>query len=57
MREDTIFLDSAHHFLRLFDRTLTALEVEASDEEIVDMSETRTARVFMLLGRATGAFD
>lgn len=57
MREDTIFRDSAHHFLRLFDRTLTALEVEASDEDISDMSETRTARAFMLLGRATGAFD
>lgn len=57
MREDTIFRDAAHHFLRLFDRMLVAFEPEASDEEVADLSETRTARAFMLLGRVTGAFD
>lgn len=57
MREDTIFRDTAHHFLRLFDRSLTAFEPEASDEEIAALAETRTARAFMLLGRVTGAFD
>ena len=57
MREDTIFRDTAHHFLRKFDNMLQSLEPEASDEEISDLSETRTARAFMLLGRITGAFD
>ncbi len=57
MREDTIFRDAAHHFLRLFDRMLIAFEPEATDEDIADLSETRTARAFMLLGRVTGAFD
>lgn len=57
MREDTIFRDAAHHFLRLFDRMLVAFEPEATDEEVLDLSETRTARAFMLLGRVTGAFD
>ncbi len=57
MREDTIFRDTAHHFLRLFDRQLIAFEPEASDEDLAHFSETRTARAFMLLGRVTGAFD
>ena len=57
MREDTIFRDAAHHFLRRFDKTLIAFEPGATDEEISALSETRTARAFMLLGRVTGAFD
>jgi len=57
MREDTVFRDAAHHFLRRFDKLLLALEPEASDEELVDLSNTRTARAFMLLGRVTGTFD
>ena len=57
MREDTVFRDSAHHFLRLFDRMLTGFEPEATDEDLAALSETRTARAFMLLGRVTGTFD
>ncbi len=57
MREDAIFRDAAHHFLRRFDKTLIAFEPGATDEEMSAMSETRTARAFMLLGRVTGAFD
>lgn len=57
MREDTIFRDAAHHFLRRFDQVLIAFEEHASDEDIVGLGETRTARAFMLLGRVTGAFD
>jgi hypothetical protein len=57
MREDTIYRDAAHHFLRRFDKTLIAFEPGATDEEISALSETRTARAFMLLGRVTGAFD
>lgn len=57
MREDTIFRDAAHHFLRKFDQMLVRFEAEASDEDLVALAETRSARAFMILGRVTGAFD
>ncbi|MCF2904712.1 hypothetical protein L0666_06915 [Octadecabacter sp. CECT 8868] len=57
MREDAIFRDAAHHFLRKFDQMLLAFEAEASDEDIAALAETRTSRAFMLFGRVTGAFD
>lgn len=57
MREDTIFRDAAHHFLRRFDQMLISFENEASDEDLVALSETRSARAFMLLGRVAGTFD
>lgn len=57
MREDPIFRDAAHHFLRVFDKQLIEFEDVASDEELVAFAETRTARAFMLLGRVTGTFD
>lgn len=57
MREDTIFRDAAHHFLRRFDQMLISFEDGGSDPEIDALSQTRTARAFMLLGRVTGAFD
>lgn len=57
MRTDTIFRDAAHHFLRQFDRTFTEFEQNASDQEVAELAETRTARAFMLLGRVTGTFD
>ena len=56
MKQDTIFRDAAHHFLRLFDRRFVAFEKTATDAEIQALSETRTARAFMLLGRAAGTF-
>jgi hypothetical protein len=57
MKKDPVFRDAAHHFLRHFDRTFMEFERHASDEEIARLSETRTARAFMLLGRVTGTFD
>ncbi len=57
MRQDPIFRDSAHHFLRKFDQTLAAFETHASDADIAALSDTRTARAFMLLGRVAGIFD
>ena len=57
MREDPIFRDACHHFLRHFDKMLVSFEVVASDAELVELADTRTARAFMLLGRVTGAFD
>ncbi len=57
MREDVIFRDAVHHFLRHFDKTLAAFTPIATDQEIADLTETRTARAFMLLGRVAGTFD
>lgn len=57
MREDTVFRDAAHHFLRQFDKTFAEFEKNATDAEIADLAETRTARAFMLFGRVTGIFD
>lgn len=57
IREDTVFRDAAHHFLRSFDRAVAAFEKNATDTEIAELAETRTARAFMVFGRATGIFD
>jgi hypothetical protein len=57
MREDTVFRDAGHHFLRCFDKTFAAFEPNASDEELAELADTRTARAFMLFGRVTGTFD
>ena len=57
MRQDTIFRDAAHHFLRQFDRSFQSFEKTASDGEIAAFTDTRTARAFMLLGRVSGTFD
>lgn len=57
IREDAIFRDAAHHFLRIFDKGLARFEPEASDTELSELANTRTARAFMLLGRVAGTFD
>lgn len=57
MKQDPIFRDAAHHFLRRFDRTFAEFEKTASDGEISALADTRTARAFMLLGRCAGTFD
>ncbi|MFY2823704.1 hypothetical protein [Ruegeria sp. MALMAid1280] len=57
MKQDPIFRDAAHHFLRRFDHMIVAFEPEASDADLTALGETRTARAFMLLGRVAGTFD
>jgi hypothetical protein len=57
MREDPVFRDAAHHFLRTFDKTFASFEANATDAELAAMADTRTARAFMLFGRVTGTFD
>ncbi|MEI6097397.1 MAG: hypothetical protein WCS20_03665 [Alphaproteobacteria bacterium] len=57
MREDAVFRDAAHHFLRSFDKTFAAFEPNATDEDVSQLADTRTARAFMLFGRVTGTFD
>lgn len=56
MRQDAVFRDAVHHFLRRFDKTFASFEPNASDQDIAMLSDTRTARAFMLLGRVTGTF-
>jgi hypothetical protein len=56
MRNDPVFRDAVHHFLRKFDRIFNEFEKHATDTEIAALAETRTARAFMLLGRVTGVF-
>ncbi len=57
MKQDTIFRDAAHHFLRIFDRTISQFAETATDSDLSEMSDTRTARAFMLVGRVAGTFD
>ncbi|MGJ8584233.1 MAG: hypothetical protein ACSHXD_09085 [Marinosulfonomonas sp.] len=57
MRQDNIFRDSVHHFLRKFDQTFAEFEKAASDHDIIRLADTRSARAFMLLGRVAGTFD
>ncbi|MCU0826402.1 MAG: hypothetical protein MUE52_03115 [Tabrizicola sp.] len=57
MKADPVFRDAAHHFLRAFDKTVAGFEPNATDTELADLGDTRTARAFMLLGRVTGTFD
>lgn len=56
MRQDPVFRDTVHHFLRLFDHTLAGFEENATDQNLNDLADTRTSRAFMLLGRVTGIF-
>lgn len=57
MRSDNVFRDSGHHFLRHFDKALARFAQNASDQDLMALSDTRTARAFMLLGRVAGTFD
>ncbi|SFK84226.1 hypothetical protein [Shimia haliotis] len=57
MKQDPIFRDAAHHFLRRFDKSFVEFEETATDAEIARLADTRTARAFMLLGRVAGIFD
>ena len=57
MKQDPVFRDAVHHFLRRFDQAFTDFADRASDAEIAALADTRTARAFMLLGRVTGTFD
>ncbi|WP_299080638.1 hypothetical protein [uncultured Ruegeria sp.] len=57
MKQDPIFRDATHHFLRRFDNMIVEFDSIASDAELTELGETRTARAFMLLGRVAGTFD
>lgn len=57
MRTDPEFRATAHNFLREFDRLLTQIEPRADDNQISTLTETRSARAFMILGRVAGIFN
>ena len=57
MRQDPVFRDAAHHFLRSFDRCCAAFAETAEDADLAAFAETRTAKAFMLIGRVSGTFD
>lgn len=57
MKQDPIFRDAAHHFLRKFDQLFSEYADTLTDEDIALFADTRTARAFMLLGRVAGTFD
>ncbi len=57
LREDPVFRDAVHHFLRAFDRCLGEFERSADEPDLANLGATRTARAFMLLGRVMGTFD
>ena len=56
IRGDEVFRDAVHHFLRLFDRSVTELMPQLTDDEILWLAQTRSARAVMLLARAAGLF-
>lgn len=57
MRSDPEFRAAVHLFLREFDKVLSAFETTADDAQIAALSDTRSARAFMLLGRVSGVFS
>lgn len=56
LKGDEIFRDTAHHFLRHFDLMLTRIGGELDDNQLRRLADTRSARAFMLLGRAANVF-
>ncbi len=57
MKQDPIFRDAAHHFLRKFDQIVSQFVESATDAQLAQLADTRTTRAFMLLGRVAGTFD
>lgn len=57
LRDDTVFRDTAHHFLRRFDRMLADMVPDLEDPAIEALAATRSARAFRLVGAAAGMFD
>lgn len=57
MKDDSVFRDAVHHFLRTFDQVFSTFTQTATDGEIMAFANTRTARAFMLCARVSGTFD
>lgn len=57
LRQDQGFREAAHNFLVQYDSMFQDFVEDATDREIAAMTDTRSARAFMLLGRVIGIFD
>jgi len=57
MKADQIFRDTALFFQRRFDGVLAEIAADASDDELAQLANTRSARAFQLMARASGSFD
>ncbi|WP_092642982.1 hypothetical protein [Jannaschia faecimaris] len=57
MKDDPVFRDAIHHFLRTFDQVFAGFAATATDGELTAFANTRTARAFMLCARVAGTFD
>lgn len=57
LRGNTVYRDTAQHFLRRFDRMLADMVPEISDEAVEALAATRSARAFLLVGSAAGVFE
>lgn len=55
LRQDEVFRDAAHHFLRRFDEFLAAFAKDADAAEIATLAQTRSARAFAILAKSVGA--
>lgn len=56
-KTDTVFKDVVHHFLRQFDNVFTEFSTNASDDDILNFSTTRTAKTFLILAFIAGTFE
>ncbi len=56
LRTDPIFRDAAMFFQQRFNQALSGIVPDAGDREILDISNTRSGRAFMLLSGVGGAF-
>lgn len=54
LREDEVFRDVAHHFLRHFDRLLNRKAQDENPQLLAVLAETRSGRAFTLLAQVTG---
>jgi hypothetical protein len=57
MRVDTNFRATVHSYLVQYLDTLSNFEPTAEDQELINLSQTRSGKAFMLLGRLVGTFD
>lgn len=54
LRDDEVFRDVAHHFLRHFDRLISRMARDKDAQAVALLTETRSGRAFTLLAQATG---
>jgi len=56
LRGDEVFRDTAHHFLRRWDKMLAQQVPGLDDARVMALADTRSGRAFALLAEASGSF-